>query len=90
MKGDKRAGRPAGVPNKATSDVREAIALIAKRNVDALEGWILSIEDPAKRADLLLRMFEYHIPKLARSEQSGPDGGPITIKLVNFGHHDPA
>jgi hypothetical protein len=36
----------------------------------------VALEDPGKAADLYLKAIEYHIPKLARSEQTGPDGGP--------------
>jgi hypothetical protein len=67
-------GSRKGVPNKATTDVRAAIALLASRNVSRLEAWLLEIEDPAKRVDLFLRAIEYHIPKLARTELTGKDG----------------
>jgi hypothetical protein len=71
-------GSRQGVPNRATTDVREAIALIAQRNVGNFENWLgkVAAEDPGKAADLYLKAIEYHIPKLARSEQTGPDGGP--------------
>ena len=39
--------------------------------------WLAGIDDPAKKLDLYLKAIEYHIPKLARSEVSGPDGGPV-------------
>ena len=71
-------GSRQGVPNRATTDVREAIALIAQRNVGNFENWLSKVaaEDPGKAADLYLKAIEYHIPKLARSEQTGPNGGP--------------
>ena len=72
-------GSRQGKPNKTTVDVREAIALIAQRNVEKFESWLeqVAAEDPGKAADLYLKAIEYHIPKLARTEQSGPDGGPV-------------
>lgn len=36
-------GRPAGIPNKATADVRHAIALVAQLHVDKLGEWITAI-----------------------------------------------
>jgi hypothetical protein len=75
-KGIKTGGRKAGVCNKTTVDVREAIAAFALANVGQMTVWLSSIDDPAKKLDLYLRAIEYHIPKLARSEQTGPDGGP--------------
>jgi hypothetical protein len=77
-KGIKTGGRKAGVGNKTTVEVREAIALIAQRNVDKFDTWLEQVADvdPYKAADLYLKMIEYHIPKLARTEQTGKDGGP--------------
>jgi hypothetical protein len=70
-------GSRAGVPNKATQDVRAAIAAFASANVGQMTVWLAGIDDPAKKLDLYLKAIEYHIPKLARSEVSGPDGGPV-------------
>lgn len=79
MHGGKRdgAGRPAGAPNESTKAVRAAIARFAEENVDKLAQWIGEVNDPYKRAELFLKALEYHIPKLAREEQTGADGGPV-------------
>lgn len=78
-KGIKTGGRKAGVGNKTTVDVRNAIALIAQNNAGNFARWLNEVadEDPAKAADLYLKAIEYHIPKLARSETTGKDGGPV-------------
>ena len=81
-KGIKTGGRKAGVVNKTTVDVREAIAAFAAANVGQMTTWLSSIDDPAKKLDLYLRAIEYHIPKLARSEVSGPDGGPQVVEAT--------
>ena len=78
-KGCKTGGRRKGTPNKAAKDVREAISLIAQGKIDAFESWLAEIEDPAKRCDIFLRVIEYHVPKLARTELTGKDGEPIVI-----------
>ena len=78
-KGNTVRGSRKGVPNKATADVREAIAKIAQRNIGAVEGWLREIEDPAKRVGLFLDMCEYHIPKLARTELTGKDGEALNL-----------
>jgi hypothetical protein len=46
-------------------------------------GTITVVEgrDPAKAADLVIRMAEYHFPKLGRSEVTGPDGGPVEFVI---------
>ena len=73
------SGRKAGVPNKSSRDVREAIAEFARANVDQMSEWLEAIPDPARRLDLYLRAIEYHIPKVARTEVTGADGGPLTV-----------
>src|SRR5689334_19712259 len=78
--GVKTGGRQKGTPNKATADVRAAIALLMERNIGKLEQWIGCVADgdagagikpdPGKAADLLLRAAEYHIPKLGRIDHA--------------------
>jgi hypothetical protein len=74
--GDPRAGRPKGSVNKATRDVRAAIARFAEDNVEKLQEWLdrVAEKDPAKAAELFARVLEYHLPKLARTELSGEVG----------------
>ncbi len=81
-KGHKLGGSRKGKPNKATRDVREAIAKIAQRHIGKVEQWISEIDDPAKRVGLFLDMCEYHIPKLARTEHTGKDGGPLVMNVT--------
>lgn len=88
----KAGGRVAGTPNKATRDVRQAIALLAENNVSKLEQWLDETAkgdpannvkpDPGKAALLLLQAIEYHIPKLARTELTGKDGGPVVVSAT--------
>jgi len=81
-KGTPGPGRPPGMVNKATADVREAIAKFAQANVGHMTKWLNEIDDPAKRLDLYLRAIEYHIPKQARTELTGADGKPLEVGLV--------
>lgn len=71
--GAKTGGRQKGTPNKTTTDVRSAVALLAENNIDRLEGWLDEIAetDPVKASDLFLRILEYHVPKLARTTMEG-------------------
>jgi hypothetical protein len=77
-------GRPPGVPNKSTSAVREAIARMADENADNFVGWLNQVAstNPEKACDIYLKAIEYHIPKLARTEVTGAENGPLTIKVV--------
>jgi hypothetical protein len=85
-------GRPKGSPNRATADVRAAIATFAEGNAHKLQEWLDRVAegsggikpDPAKAADLYLRAIEYHIPKLARTEVTGNNGGPVEITGITI------
>lgn len=76
-------GRPAGSLNKATKDVREAISRLAESTADDVAVWLSAVasEDPGRAMDLWLKMIEYHIPKLARTEVTGDQGGPVVLRL---------
>jgi hypothetical protein len=80
----KTGGRGKGTPNESTSKVREAIATFAEANVGKMGKWLEEVasEDPGKALDLYLRAIEYHIPKLARQEVTGEDGGPVKIQSI--------
>ena len=85
-------GRPKGVPNKSTNAVREAIALLLERNAENMDRWLTTVAEgdeergikpaPDKALDIMQKMAEYHIPKLARTEVTGAENGPITVKVV--------
>jgi hypothetical protein len=71
-------GRPKGMPNKSTSIVREAIANLLERNAPNMDRWLNEVadKDPHKALDIIQKLSEYHIPKLARTEVTGLDGAP--------------
>jgi hypothetical protein len=77
-------GRPKGAINKSTKNAREAIARFIDGNADRLQGWLDEIaEDPKQGPKAALDCFrdllEYHVPKLARVEHTGENGGPVRI-----------
>ena len=72
-------GSRKGVPNKSTAQAREAIAMFVDGNADRLQGWLDQIaenEGPQAAFDCFTSLLEYHVPKLARIETTGKDGGP--------------
>jgi hypothetical protein len=92
----KTGGRRPGTPNKATNDARQAIALFVEESTPRLLEWLQQVADgipehdlkpnPAKAIELVQGLCEYHIPKLARTEHTGKDGGAIessvTLEIV--------
>jgi hypothetical protein len=75
-------GSRKGIPNRATADVRAAIAMIAQNQIANVERWLGEIEDPAKRVALFLNLCEYHIPRLARTELTGKDGIELGVVVL--------
>lgn len=77
-------GRPKGIPNKATTKAREAIAAFIDNNSPLLQELLDEIrqENGAQAAFNCIRdLIEYHVPKLARTELGGTDGDS-TIRLA--------
>jgi hypothetical protein len=80
--GDPRAGRPKGVPNKATTVVRDAISGFVDGKADQVqELWErVARKDPAKALEIYAKLAEFVLPKLSRSTIEGELG--IRGKLV--------
>ena len=88
------AGRPKGVPNKATTEAREAVKAILDNNLPFIQAWIQSTAEgifddqsgkwvvppnPAKACDIVQNMVEYAVPKLARTEVVGDEQKPVRM-----------
>lgn len=84
--GKKHGGRKKGTANKATQTAREAIALFVEGNVHRLTSWLdeVATENPKQAFDMFMQVVEYHIPKLARTEQQllDKDGKPTDSKII--------
>ncbi len=79
------SGRKKGTLNKNTKQIREAYQKLTEDNLDNMNLWLMQTasEDPAKAMDLMLRLSEYIIPKLARQELVGNDGEDL-FKNIKF------
>ena len=80
------------MPNVATTNAREAIALFIEENTPRLQGWLDAIAEQ-KGPDVAFRcvmdLLEYHIPKLARTELTGKEGGDIVSRFIVETHDGP-
>ena len=77
-------GRPKGLPNKSTQAAREAIAAFVDGNADRLQGLLDEIaaeKGPQAAFECFSTLLEYHVPKLARQEITGKDGGDQTMVI---------
>jgi hypothetical protein len=86
------SGRKKGVPNKVTGAIRDAFEELLRGNLGKVEKWLQDTaeEDPGKAVDLMLKMAEFCIPKLARTEHTGRDGEPIPVTSIRVEVVDPA
>lgn len=78
-------GRPKGAKNKKTEAIRLAYQKLTEDNLENMTRWLSQIaaDDPAKAMDMMLRLSEYIIPKLARTELTGNDGDDL-FKNIKF------
>lgn len=84
-------GRPKGVPNKITGEFRDTVKRLLEDNAENVGAWLGSVaqDDPAKALDLLAKLAEYAAPKLARTEVTGADGGPLQVQSITRTIVDP-
>lgn len=72
-KGKAGPGRPKGMPNNVTRDVRTIFSALVEANAEKAQELFdrVAAKDPAEALDLLARFAEFVIPKLARTDLTG-------------------
>jgi hypothetical protein len=82
-KGVRLGGRQKGTPNRVTTDARETFRLVFEKLAPEAEKWIRAAakRNSAKGAELLLRLGEHFVPKLARHELVGPEKEPLRVSI---------
>lgn len=86
-KGTKTGGRQPGSLNKATVEFRQTVQKVLEENASNVGKWLTMVAegdgenkpDPGKALDLMAKLAEFAAPKLARTEVTGKDGGPVVI-----------
>ena len=80
-----RNGRPKGSRNFITKEIEEQFANVISNKLPDMERWIQQTaqDNPAKAADLLMRLTERFLPALQRQELTGADGADL-FKNVKF------
>jgi len=71
-------GRPKGIPNKTTTEIREAFSELLQGNLEQLKVDIASLE-PKERVKLLLDMAQFVVPKLRSIDLQSDIEETITI-----------
>jgi len=82
---EKKGGRSKGTPNKTTAEIRDAYQLFVEENFANMTLWLADVaaDSPEKAMDLMLKLSEYMIPKLARQEVTGAEGKDL-FKNITF------
>jgi len=66
-------GRPAGIPNRTTREVRELLQKVIDQELDRIQADLATM-DPDKRLDVLLKLLPYCLPKINPIDlESTPD-----------------
>lgn len=90
--GERFGGRGKGTPNKATTHAREAIAAFVDNNSAMLQELLEEIretEGPMAAWECIVDLVEFHVPKLARTMLTGPDGGAVQFTSIERRIVDP-
>jgi hypothetical protein len=71
MTGGRRpgAGRPKGVPNKKTDALRAKVDKLIEDNWESIQDDLAGLQ-PKERIDTMVKLLEYALPKLNRTEIS--------------------
>lgn len=85
MKGKKTGGRRPGSANKVTVEFRQTVQALLDDNRQNVSLWLARVakDDAYKALSLLSQLAEYASPKLARTELTGENGGPVRIVATN-------
>lgn len=83
--GNKLGGRKPGSVNKTTASIKEAYQALLENNLDNISQWLARVaeKDPARATELVIKLSDFVVPKLARTEVTGNDGEDL-FKNVQF------
>ena len=88
-----RAGRPVGALNRSTEQMKINLARATNNTLNYLSEDLEKIrkKDPEKAIELALKLMEYTLPKLSRTEVKAEIEQrvqQITINITKSGSHD--
>ena len=69
-KGNKHQVSRKGIPNKTTQEIRDAFQMLIEDNQENLQTWLTetAIDEPARALEIILKMSEFIVPKLSRTD----------------------
>ena len=78
-----RHGRMVGDNHRATAAMRKTVVTLLRRNLREIQGWLnaTAAKDPHQALRVVLDMMDFAIPRMARMEHTGDDGGPVELHI---------
>lgn len=69
-------GRPKGLKNEITNDIRQSFSKLLENKLPEMEEWLtkLAKTNPDKALDIMLKISERFVPKITKQEITGADG----------------
>tara|TARA_R110000796_G_scaffold90406_1_gene194243 strand:+ start:401 stop:688 length:288 start_codon:yes stop_codon:yes gene_type:complete len=69
-KGNKLQVSRKGIPNKTTQEIRDAFQMLIENNQDKMQSWLTetAMDEPARALEIILKMSEFIVPKLSRTD----------------------
>jgi len=73
-----------GIPNKSTTEIREAFQLLVSEKLPQLSIWLDEVarENPEKALDIIIKFSDFVIPKLQRTELRGDVSVTTLIEMT--------
>lgn len=83
-------GRPKGVPNKTTKQIREAFQMLIESSLPDIQKWLKQVaaENPEKALLIVEKYSDFILPKLQRTELSGGEDKPLNQVIFRFGEEN--
>lgn len=77
-------GKPKGAKNRSTKELRNFITNFINDNLETIQDDFTALE-PKERIDTFIKLMEYALPKLNRTELSAPIEAEEKTIVINLG-----
>ena len=84
--GERRGGREAGTPNKATADLKERLIELGCDPIEGMARIAMNTRAPlAVRAKMFAELVQYVYPKRKAVEHTGVEDNLLRIEVISVG-----
>ena len=84
---EKTGGRKKGTHNKATGQFKESIDLILESELERFKTDLDQLE-PKERVNVILKLLEFTVPKLQRTESEHEFKEPVSLPSIYWANID--